>query len=336
MTKRTAVTFAIITLIIAFVVAVHIKDQQIAMFPSDHGNLAGNLHNSGLVFEMDGKVFFSNPADSDCLYSMDPNENNPKRLTSMGVKYINGANGLLYFYMDSTKKSGNLSGLGSVTNQYGIYRCKTNGRNQVCLLRDLCGEVQLCGEYLYFQVKKNNGGTLEKIRVDQKNRSVVANENISPVCYSNGAIYFSGVTADHNLHAMQTAAGDSISTVLEGNYFNPVVHGDYIYYMNGDDNYSLWRANLASGEKQPIVPERLDCFAMDDNYIYYAFSDPNTPSLKRCTLTGGDTVVLFDGIVNSINLSSKYLYFKVYGLDDVMYHMPLNGSSPASIFVSAY
>ena len=93
---------------------------------------------------------------------------------------------------------------------------------------------------------------------------------------------------------------------------------------------------LASGENQPIIPERLDCFAMDDNYIYYAFSDPNTPSLKRCTLTGGDTVVLFDGIVNSINLSSKYLYFKVYGLDDVMYHMPLNGSSPASIFVSAY
>ena len=61
MTKRTAVTFALITLIIAFVVAAHIKEQQITMFPSDHGNLAGNLHNSGLVFEMDGKVFFPIP-----------------------------------------------------------------------------------------------------------------------------------------------------------------------------------------------------------------------------------------------------------------------------------
>ena len=53
MTKRTAVTFAIITLIIAFIVAAHIKEQQITMFPSDHGNTAGNLHNLGLVFEMD-------------------------------------------------------------------------------------------------------------------------------------------------------------------------------------------------------------------------------------------------------------------------------------------
>lgn len=336
MTKRTAVTFALITLIIAFVVAAHIKEQQITMFPSDHGNLAGNLHNSGLVFEMDGKVFFSNPADSNCLYSMDPNEANQKRLTSMGVKYINGANGLLYFYMDSTKKSDKLSGLSTVTNQYGIYRCKANGRNQTCLLRDFCGEVQLCGEYLYFQVNNGNGGTLEKIRVDQKNRSTVANEKISPVCYSNGTIYFTGVSQDHNIHTLQTTAGDAISTIIEGNYFYPVVQGDYIYYMNGDDNYSLWRANLASGNAQPVVSDRIDCFAMNDNYIYYAFSDPNAPSLRRCNLDGSDTVVLYDGIVNSINLSSKYVYFKVYGLDDVMYHMPLSGSSPASIFVSAY
>ena len=97
MTKRTAVTFAIITLIIAFVVAAHIREQHIPMFPSDQGNTASNLHNSGLVFEMDGKVFFSNPSDNNCLYSMDPNEANPKRLTSMGVKYINRANGFLYF-----------------------------------------------------------------------------------------------------------------------------------------------------------------------------------------------------------------------------------------------
>ena len=59
-------------------------------------------------------------------------------------------------------------------------------------------------------------------------------------------------------------------------------------------------------------------------------------STGRAHTDGADTMTLYDGIVNSINLSSKYLYFKVYGLDDVMYHMPLNGSSPASIFVSAY
>ena len=82
MTKRTAVTFAIITLIIAFVVAVHIKDQQIAMFPSDHGNLAGNLHNSGLVFEMDGKVYFSNSQEDNCLYSMNLENNKIRNVCS--------------------------------------------------------------------------------------------------------------------------------------------------------------------------------------------------------------------------------------------------------------
>jgi len=331
MTKRTAVTFAIITLIIAFVVAAHVREQRIPMFPTDHGNTASNLHNSGLVFEMDGKVFFSNPSDNNCLYSMDVNESNPKRLTSMGVKYINGANGMLYFYMDSTHKSNNVTGLGSVTNQYGIYRCKTNGRNQTCLLRELCEEVQLCGEYLYYQVTPN-GGSLEKIRVDQTNRSTVANEKISPVCYNNGTIYYTGVTSDHNIHTLQTTAGDAKGTAIEGNYFCPVVQGNYIYYMNGDDNYSLCRTNLASGEQEVIVSDRIDCFALNDAYIYYAFSSPTAPSLRRCNLDGSDTMILYNDVVNSINLSSKYVYFKVYGFDDVMYHMPLNGLSSASVF----
>ena len=335
MNKKFILVFIVIILAFAGFGTYYFLDKRVPLDPNAVGNSAGNLHNNGLFFEMDGKVYFANPADSNCLYSMDPNETNQKRITSMGVKYINGANGLLYFYMDSTKKSDKISGLGTVTNQYGIYRCKANGRNQTCLLRDLCGEVQLCGEYLYYQVNTGNG-SLEKIKVDQTNRSKVADEKISPVCYDNGTIYFTGVTADHNIHTLQPSAGDAISTILEGNYFYPVVQGDYIYYMNGDDNYSLWRANLASGDKQLVVGERIDCFTMNDNYIYYAFSDPNVPALKRCNLDGTDTMTLYDGVVNSINLSSKYVYFKVYGLDDVMYHMPLNGMSPASIFVSNY
>ena len=331
MNKQTAVTFALITLIIAFATAMHIRNQQIPMSPSDHGNSAGNLHNSGLVYEMDGKVYFSNPNDNNCLYSMNPDESDPKRITSMGVKYINGANGYLYFYMDSTQKSSNVTGLGTVTSQYGLYRCKTSGKDQTCLLRDFCGEVQLCGENLYFQVNSGTG-SLEKIRVDKKNRAVVANEPISPVCYDNGIIYFTGVTEDHNIHTMHIVEGNRISTIINGHFFFPVVQNGYIYYMNGDDNYTLWCTNLSNGKAQCVIPERLDCYTMDGSHIYYSFSDPEAPALKRCNLDGSDPVVLYNGIVNSINLSSQYVYFKVYGTDNVMYHMPLDGSEPVSAF----
>ena len=331
MNKKFALFFILMLLVITGALTLYFVDKHVPMSPTDSGNIPGNMQNGGLFFEMDGKVFFSNPSDNNCLYSMDPNEANPKRLTSMGVKYINGANGFLYFYMDSTKKSANIKGFGTVTNQYGIYRCKANGRNQTCLLRDFCGEVQLCGEYLFFQVN-TNGGSLEKIRVDQKGRSQVAPEKISPVCYYNGNIYYTGVTQDHNIHVMQASENGGNATFLEGNYFYPVIQGEYIYYMNGDDNYNLWRTNLITGEQQEIIDERLDCYAMNDNSIYYAFSDPSNPCLKKCNLDGSGTTVLFSGIVNNINLSSQYVYFMVYGSDDVMYHMPLNGSSNATYF----
>ena len=89
MNKQTAVTFAFITLVIAFATAIHIRNQQIHMFPSDHGNTAGNLHNYGLVYEMDGKVYFSNPNDNNCLYSMN----------RANVQKVNTA--ILYFHKEA-------------------------------------------------------------------------------------------------------------------------------------------------------------------------------------------------------------------------------------------
>ena len=312
-------------------VAVYIYEQIIPMSPSDTGNLAGNLHNNGYFFEMDDKVYFANAYDNNCLYSMNLDESKPKRLTSMGVKYISGANGLLYFYMDSTSIGKGVSGLGNATNQYGIYRCKTNGGNQTCLLRDFCGELQLCGEYIYYQVKTDN--TLNKIRVDKTNKSLVSTEMISPVCYDNGIIYYTGVSSDHNLHAMYTQNGDATTIVLPGYCFFPVVQYGYVYYLNGESNYSLWRANLYSGETELITSDRVDSFSLNNQYIYYAYSNAESPALRRCTLDGQNKVDLYSGVVNSINLTSRFVYFKVYGQDDVMYHMPLDGSAPASLFI---
>jgi len=331
MRKRTILVISIIVLLVVGMIAVYINEQIIPMSPSDTGNSAGNLHNNGYFFEMDDKVYFANPYDNYCLYSMNLDESKPKRLTSMGVKYISGANDLLYFYMDSTSVGKGISGLGNATNQYGIYRCKTNGGNQTCLLRDFCGQLQLCGEYLYYQVKTDN--SLNKIRVDKKDKSLVANEMISPVCYDNGIIYYTGVNSDHNLHAMYTQNGDATTIVLPGYCFFPVVQYGYVYYLNGESNYSLWRANLYSGEAELITTDRVDCFSLNDSHIYYSYSSEDSPALRRCDLDGSNKIDLYSGNVNSINLTSRFVYFKVYGQDDVMYHMPLDGSAPASLFV---
>ena len=331
MDKKFLIFFIIMLLCVTGFGVFYYLDKRVPLDPGNVGNSAGNLNNGGYFFEMDDKVYFANASDSNCLYSMNIDESKPKRLTTMGAKYINGADGFLYFYMDSTAKASKVKGLGAATNQFGIYRCKASGRDQTCLLRDFCGQLQLCGEYLYFQIKTD--GSLNKIKCDKKDLALVTNELVSPFCYDNGIIYFTGVNNDHNIHAMDTRNGDMVTTVLTGNMFFPVVQDGYIYYMNGDSNYSIWRASLLTGEKQLVTSDRVDSFTMDSSHIYYSFSNADAPSLRRCNLDGSDKVILYDGIVNSINLTSRYVYFKVFGDDTLFYHMPLDGSAAASPFI---
>ncbi len=331
MNKKFVIFFIVMLLLIIGFGVFYYLDKRVPLDSTNVGNSAGNLHNNGLFFEMDGKVYFANASDNNCLYSMNVDETKPKRITTMGAKYISGADGFLYFYMDSTSKANKVKGLGAATNQFGIYRCKANGGDQTCLLRDFCGEIQLCGEYLYFQIKTD--GTLNKMKCNKTDLSKVSDELVSPFCYNNGYIYYTGVNSDHNIHVLDTRSGDTESTVLTGNFFFPVVQNGYIYYMNGDSNYSIWRASLATGEKQLVTSDRVDCFTMNDRYIYYAFSNADAPSLRRCNLDGSEKVILFDGVVNSLNLTSKYLYFKVFGDDSLYYHMPLDGSAPAAPFI---
>lgn len=56
--------------------------------PETVGNTAGNLNNSGYFCEYDGKVYFANAYDSNTLYSMDPSEQNIKKLGNASVKNI--------------------------------------------------------------------------------------------------------------------------------------------------------------------------------------------------------------------------------------------------------
>jgi hypothetical protein len=112
----------------------------------------------------------------------------------------------------------------------------------------------------------------------------------------------------------------------------PVVNNGYLYYLNGRSNYSLWRMNLSTGVEELVSSDRMDCFTLNDQYVYYSFSNATAPALKRCDVNGSNPIVLYEGVVNSINLTSRYVYFKVYGNDDLFYHMPLDASRAATPF----
>ena len=282
------------------------------------GNTGGNLNNHGLFAEADGRVYFSNAYDGGCLYSMNPDETDLKKLTSSSVNSINVGGNYLYYYLDNATGG---KGLGYVIHTYGVYRSKPDGSNSKCLDRQAAVTMQLVGDYIYYQRYNNTDFTkFYKIKTDKSGQKLVSDEIISPNACHNGIIYYNGTDKDHNLYALDTRS-DSASLLLEGNICYPVYY-DYIYYMDASSNYRLCRYSLSTGAVEVLTEDRVDTYNVGSGYVYYQKNDADAPALMRMEADGSNPEVVALGIYSDINLTSQYAYFHEFNSDVPMKRTP--------------
>ena len=293
------------------------------------GNTAGNLNNGGLFAESEGRVYFSNAYDGGCLYSMNSDETDLKKLGSSSVNSINAGGRFLYYYLDS---SGGGTGLGYVVRTYGVYRSTLEGKNVTCLDRNAAVTMQLSGDYLYYQRYNNTDFTqFYKIKTDKTDNVLVSDEIINPASCSNGIIYFNGASKDHNLYTLDTRT-DTISTVLQGNLWFPAYQDGYVYYLDLSENYRLCRYSLSENTIQVLTSDRVDTFNVGYSCIYYQRNSATDPALICMNLDGSNPVVVAKGNYENINLTSSYAYFNAFGEETPVYHSPLGHPESVSIF----
>lgn len=333
--KRNIIILTALALIIVTAFTVVLLQQRVKLNDGFvTGNTAGNLNNNGLFCESEGVVYFSNPYDSGCLYSMTPDETNMKKLTSSTVSSINADGNYLYYYLDSSQKG---SGLGYVQRTYGIYRSKLNGKDSECLKRGNAITIQLCGNYLYYQNFDNsnkNGTELFKIKIDKSEDIRVAPYNVNPASCVNGIIYYNGTQDNHYLYSLNTS-NDSVSVVWDGDVWNPVYDNGYFYFMNVADNYSLCRYLPNENVVEKLTDDRIDFFNVCGSYIYYQKSSETEPALKRMYTDGSGVEIVAEGIFKNLNATSKYLYFSSYSSHVPMYRTPVNGAVDVTTFDAA-
>ncbi len=296
------------------------------------GNTPGNLNNNGYFCESDGTVYFANAYDNYCLYSMNLDETDIKKLGENPVSSLNAGGDYLYYAMQSSQ---NGSGLGYMMRTSGIYRCKRNGKSTVCLDRCSTIAMQLCGSYLYYEKYDNKAGTsLEKIRIDKKEKETLANYIVNPVCYVNGKIYYNGTQKDHYLYALNTA-NDSSSVVWKGNVWNPICQGDYVYYMDVENNYRLCRYSLSGDVVEVLTNDRVDYYNLYDNRIYYQTVDKTAPALKRMYTDGSEPEIVREGTYQNINATSQYVYFNSFDEPTPVYKTSTYGPVNVTTFEAA-
>lgn len=326
--NKTAKIILITVLCLAAVVGLGVVStlaSRVAMNPQGTvGNTAGNLNNDGLFCEYDGRVYFSNAADQGCLYSMNPDETDVRRLNQMKVRNLLAGGKYLYFYqMQSTADSGP----GQIQGLRAFCRSNLKGGDITSLTRDVVLTGQLVDNYLYLLTRD---ASFYKLKIDKSDRVELADYAINPACARNGIIYYNGTREDHYLYALNTGS-DVVSELWRGNLWYPTLDGDYIYYLDVAENYRLCRYSLSMNEVQVLTNDRVDCFNVGNGYIYYQKNDASNPQLI-CMLTDGtDSRVVAEGNFTHINMTSRYAYFQAFGTEDVTYHSPL-GSSTCSEF----
>ncbi len=291
------------------------------------GNTAGNLYNDGLFCEYDNTVYFSNPADNGALYSMNTDETQVKKLNTLKVQNILAAGDYLYYFQRGSAEN---SQLNNAVSSKSFNRCKRNGKNAQGMTRDVVISAQLVDNYIYMLIASDDGPVFSKMKIDKSDSAVLAQENINPACAENGMIYYNNNGDNHNLRCWNTTT-DTSHDIWANNIWNPILYGDYVYYMDVENNYRLCRYHLINNEIEVLTEDRIDCFNVGNGYIYYQKNGEDA-QLKCMQLNGSNPQVIADGNYTNINMTSYYVYFRDFENETVWYHTPI-GSSSYSTFM---
>lgn len=306
------------------------KDQTKVNPDGTVGNTAGNLNNSGLFCEADGKIYFSNAYDNGTLYRMNTDGTDIEKMLDSKVKSLCADENYLYYAQQSASGK---AGLGYIRSTYGIYRAPFNMRNIICLTRDTAFDMQLVNNHVYYTTTGDNGPEFRKVKIDKSENLLIENLAINPSCVFDDAIFYNGVDTNHYLYSMDPDTNASY-IVWQGNLWDPVYDNGYIYYMDVANNYRLCRYSLAKDQVEILTHDRIDCFNVGGGYIYYQANSASSPALKKMNPDGSNVAVVAEGNYTDINIASGYVYFHLFESETPMYRAPL-GSTSVSTFDAA-
>lgn len=318
--------FAFLAFIVIGVVLSQILERIPDNPPGTIGNTSGNLNNKGLVCESDGYIYFANLSDAHYLYRMNADGSDPEKLVDVPVAYINSAGDYLYFYFDDP---GGTKFMGVSGRMSGIYRLKKGERDFVCLDKCTSGVLSLVGSTLFYEHYDNTHGMqLYQSSLDGKEKGLAVAEIINPACVIGGDIYYSEQDSQKlKLYRPGTTEGQIF---MDYAVYNPVLDGDYLYFMNMNDDYRLYRYSLSGGTLTKITDERIDTFNVYGGTIFYQRNQD--PALIRVNFDGSDPIVIAKGNYENINCTSTYTFYSPFKEDVTYITYTFGGSGESSRF----
>lgn len=305
-----SILITVILIVVAAVIFLLSKNKEKIVIPPDAvGNSAGNLQNGGLFCEYNGYLYFSNSYDGGALYRMKYEDGSFERLNKNRTYSINAVGNNLYYCMLNERST--ISGLGSLTRNAGIYSCHLDGKKTVNLNTNAGIAMQYYGNHLYYQESTDNGTTLVKQSVENKEKTTLSPLVIDPSSIVNGTLYYSNSADGHFLYSANLETGVS-TKMWDTPVWNPVYDNGYIYYLSMDGKYNLCRRSINDSAVEVLTNDFVDTFNVYKSIIYYCVSAGDNPAIKRMNIDGSNPEIVRTGIYHDVNITSDYVYYSQY------------------------
>lgn len=327
---RGIIVTVIILLIIALGIGAYIIVNREEPIPADAiGNTSGNLNNRGLFCESDGYIYFSNSYDQRKLYKMKADGSELECIADVPVEFINVYGDKVFFYQ-TPGADNQVFGLGGL---YGICSTDTKGKSGMNNIdKTVCNSLLLYGPNLYYQRYEDGELYLYKADPKTKERILLSNRRVFASTPFNGKLMTYNEDIGYYLSLFNLDSGQFELYDQNVRAYNVIVEGSYIYYMDIDDSYRIYRMYIPTYETERLTDDIVDRFNVYGDNIFYQKNSETEPALKHMKTDGSNPSVIAEGNYTNINCTSEYTYFYTFGDSAAIYRVPTNGGQ-AQTFV---
>jgi len=172
----------------------------------------------------------------------------------------------------------------------GIYKHSLDSGETKKIIDGKSYQIMLDNNNIYVITAGKTSNSIIKYNLNGKKEKELSDKYIvTSMTQTEKSIYFIN-SKDSKLYVVSKSGGD-ITKVIDNRISkacNIVCYKDNIFYINGEDNNTLYMYNIKTNKQERIVKKNIVSMQIDGNIIYYTIS--GTIGIHKYDITTGKTV----------------------------------------------